>query len=243
MPCLNMRRDKKFFSKRGASKIGVYLLLIFCFISLSEAEEHWTRKHYLSIGLGVDLTQGDLDGKSSAISKSGSSREIVYAPNLATFFFPELELGANLNQHSIFLNGSYASPATNFAKKEPERTDETETATWRLGLGYRYNFFWPEPFQVFAGLSYSFMHLSTQDNCFFEKEGEISRGDATLMGNGFDVSAGMLYFIGNHLSMEMHLRFRTMAFTHVFTDNESGALDEFYWHFMEEMLVRISYHF
>ncbi len=220
-----------------------FALINIFFVVDGNASENWQRKHYVSIGVGAAITQGDLDGEKDSHA-SGSIKETIYAPNLGTYVLPELELGALINQHTIFLSGSYAAPATNFAKKNLWYVDETETQIYNLGLGYRYNFFWPDPFQISAGLSYSFAYLNTEKNAYLLKEGDLLRSDATMMGNGFALHGVLLYFLSNHFVMEMNVRFRTMVYSRLSTDNVSSSdWDSSFWQYSEEITVRFAYYF
>lgn len=225
-------------------KLTFILSLACLFTSTIYAEDSWTRKHFISLGAGATITHGDLDGKSSIVAKDAEIEESIFLPNLGSFLLPELTLGANLNQHTIALDFSYATPATNFAKGTI-LVDETETSILRVGLGYRYNFFWPERFQVFTGLNYTFMHLSTEDNAFFKDEdNNDKRSSATLMGNGFSVNLGVAYFIHPRVSMELHGRFRTMIYSSISSDeNGTCEINDPFVHFMEEVVLNISYHF
>lgn len=220
------------------------LFVFLAFFLTVHAEESWTRKHFISLGAGATVTHGDLEGETSIRAKDTETEETIFLPNLGSFLLPELTIGANLNQHTIALDFSYATPATNFAKGTL-LVDETETSILRVGLGYRYNFFWPERFQVFAGLNYTFMHLSTEDNAFFKDEDENEkRSSATLMGNGFSLNLGVTYFIHPSISMDLHGRFRTMIFSSISSDeNGTCEIDDPFVQFMEEVVLNVSYHF
>lgn len=221
----------------------VFLLVFASMLATANAADRWVRKHYISLGAGVDFTQGDLDGKTKLESSGTDYDEKVFAPNLATYIIPDIEIGANLNMHTIFVDFMYSVPETNFGKGT-SYVDETETTLWRIGLGYRYNFFWPEPFQVAVGLSYSFMYLTTSDNAYYEGDDGSGRSDATMMGNGFALEASLTYFLTRHVSMSMDGRFRTMFFSSVSTDeNGKCDLDDVFVQFTEEVIVKVSYHF
>lgn len=212
------------------------------FVTLASAEG-WKRTHYVSIGAGATISQGDLEGVKKETIKTDESVETVYAPNLGIYLMPELEIGAEFNQHTIFLDLSFCSPTTNYGK-ESEEGDETSTDIARIGLGYRYNFFWPEAFQIFAGIGYSFMYLSTEGNAYLKKDGNTSRSDGVLMGNGFAGDVGTLYYLTRHVTMEMHIRLRTMFFASVGTD-ENGFTDlsDSYTQTSEELALKFAYHF
>jgi hypothetical protein len=226
-------------------KLAKLFLIAFCICAISSfANENWTRTHFISAGFGAAITQGDLEGEKSLLAKDAGKEETIFLPNLGSFLMPEFEIGANLNQHTVSLDFSFSSPKTNFAKGT-NLVEETETDILRLGLGYRYNFLWPEPFQIFVGLNYSFMHLKTTNNAFFIDENDnTKRSDATLMGNGFSINSGLLYFIHKNISMELHARFKTMFFSNVSSEeNGTCEMDEAQIQFMEEVFLRFSFHF
>ncbi len=217
-----------------------FTILVLC--SLASADG-WLRSYYVSLGAGAAITQGDLEGEKSNVEKSDKSTETTYAPYLGIYFMPELELGVNLNQHTVSVDLSYSEPTTNFAKGTAF-VDETSTDVFRLALSYRYNFFWPEPFQVFAGASYAFTYLSTEDNAILVQGDKVTKSDAVLMGNGFSLNVGTFYYLTRHVTMEMHSRFRTMFFNSVGTDeNGFSDLDDSYKQTAIELLLKFAYHF
>jgi len=209
----------------------------------ANAQQSWLREYFVSVGAGASVTQGDLEGKKSNVVKSEESTETTYAPNLGVYFMPEVELGANMNQHTVSVDLSYADPTTNFGKGTDDG-DETSTDIFKLGLNYRYNFFWPDPFQIFAGASYVFHYMSTENNAVLVTKDNTTKSDAVLMGNGFSINVGTFYYLSRHLTMEMHLRFKTMFYGSVGTDENSfSSLDHSYKQTAEELLLKFAYHF
>ena len=222
--------------------LKIVIFLLFSIVASLFADEKWTRTHYFAVGAGVAITQGDLEGEKKIVAADDSFTEQIFLPNLGVYPIPEIEFGANLNQHTIFVMGSYTNPTTNFSKKEAKYAGETDTKIFLLGLGYNYNFFWNEPFQVALGASYSFQYLSTESNAYFEENKTLKSEDAAFMGNGFAVQTSLIYFISRHVSMNGRLRFRAMYYSHVFTDNISGGVSGT-WQFFEEVVLHIAFHF
>lgn len=221
-------------------KFLFYALIVLATLAPAKDLVH---SYYVSIGAGAAITQGDLEGKKKTVIKNNESEEIVYAPYLGIYITPEFEFGANLNQHTIALDFAYSKPATNYAK-ETVFAQERDSDVLRLGLGYRYNFFWPEPFQVFLGLGYSFMYLNTEENAVILKDQTVYRNDATYLGNSFGVSLGTFYYISRHLTMEMHTRIRKTFFFSVGTDSSDFyTLDNPLKQYSEEVVLKFAYHF
>lgn len=193
--------------------------------------------------MGAALTQGDLEGKKKITDKTGEYSELDLVPNTGFYIIPEIEAGVNMNQHSVFVDLAYSDPVTTYGLNTAEG-DETDTDIYRLGLGYRYNFFWPELFQPFIGINYSFMYLETTKNVYLTTDQGTSRKDGILMGNGFALHGGVLYYVERHITMQLHARFRTMFFSTIGTDeNGTRDLDKSLKHFSEELIFKIACHF
>ncbi len=222
-------------------KITVLLLLLF--FALTHADNNWVKSYYFSVGFGGAFTQGDLDGNKRISTTENGTTEVDIFPNTGFYIIPELETGANLNQHTVFVDLSYSYPKTSYGL-DTEEADETNTNIFRLGFGYRYNFFWPNLFQPFVGLNYSYMYLNTRNNVYIYTLEDVSRTNGAVMGNGVALHGGVLYYVEKHITMQLHARVRAMFFSKFGNDvNGNRDLDSSLKHFSEELIFKIACHF
>lgn len=225
----------------------MYKVFVFIctFAAFAAAQEyHVTRTHYIALGLDATFNTGDFDGKGTYKIDSDKDPETVYNPYLGTFFVPSIELGANLNQHTVSLVFGMWKPKTNYGKNTDEYTENTANF-WRISIAYRYNFFWPENFQIGPGIDYTFARLSVNKSAFGkDKYGDETRGGTVHSGNGFTPSINIRYFFGSGLGMDAAIRYRLMYYRYVTTPaNGFCNLDNANWEHTAEIGIKLFYQF
>lgn len=203
----------------------------------------WHRSHYIALGVEAPFSWGDLDGKGSFVADDDEG-ETIYIPRLGTFPLPTIEIGANINQHTIAVSFAMWEPDVNYGKGTDNYT-ETDANYWRAMFEYRYYFFWPEDFQVGLGLSYSFSRYSVHSAVFGkDKYDEDKRSTAIYGGNGFAPSINLRYEITQHLGLDAALRYRLMYFGSVSTDDGGYSdLSENLWENFFEISAKAYFQF
>jgi hypothetical protein len=222
-------------------------ILVLVLASLSFAGGlHIVRSHYIALGLDATFTQGDMDGKGYVETNDDEdAKERVYIPNLSSFFIPNIEIGANMNQHTIAVSFGMWNPSVGYAEDDSSLATEKEANYWRASVEYRYNFFWPEKFQLALGLAYSFARLEVNGSVIGHDEyGSEKIGNAVHSGNGIAPSFTMHYLITDNIGIDIALRYRLLSFGSVSTpDNGFCALDKSLYQHFGELGMKLFYQF
>ncbi len=203
------------------------------------------RSHYIALGLDASFSWGDMDGKGTLETNNDEDApETLYIPNMSDFIVPNIEIGANINQHTIAASFGMWTPTVGYAEDTPDVTEKGANF-WRFSVEYRYNFFWPENFQLALGLAYSFARLEVENSVMGTDDyGNATRGNATHTGNGIAPSATFHYLISDNIGADITLRYRLLSFGSVTTpDNGFCSLDESLWQHFGELGARLFYQF
>ena len=222
------------------------LLLVLTLAALSFASgHHLVRSHYIALGLDASFTQGDMDGKGYVETNDDEdAEERVYIPNLNTFFIPNIEIGANINQHTIAVSFGMWNPSVGYAEDTSLATKK-DANYWRASVEYRYNFFWPEKFQLALGLAYSFARLEVKGSVIGHDEyGNEKTGKAIHSGNGIAPSFTIHYLLTDNIGFDLALRYRFLSFGSVSTpDNGFCSLDKSLYQHFGELGAKLFYQF
>ena len=221
-------------------------LWVLALASLSFASgPHIVRSHYIALGLDASFTQGDMDGKGYVETNDDEdAKERVYIPNLSTFLIPNIEIGANINQHTIAVSFGMWKPSVGYAEDTTLAT-EKEANYWRASVEYRYNFFWPERFQLALGLAYSFARLEVKGSVIgHDPYGNEEIGNAIHSGNGIAPSFTIHYLVTDNIGVDLALRYRLLSFGSVSTpDNGFCSLDKSLYQHFGELGMKLFYQF
>ncbi len=202
-------------------------------------EEYWERSHYIALGADVSLSKGNLNGRKIVTAGREAKVEQTAVPELGHFIVPNVELGANMNAHTIAISFGIWKPNLETQKYTREESEERGWF-WRVGAEYRYYFLFPEVFQIGLGLNYSFTRISLPKAAESENQmGNITKGEAIFSGNGPALVTSARYYLNGNFALEAILRARLISFGYV-TTPESGFsdLDDSLWQFFGELGVR-----
>lgn len=202
----------------------IRLMLVLFLAVYSFADDFWTRTHYLGLGINGYLTTGDLKDDRSISLDEDSLSETFNLPVLEHSIIPEIEVGVNINAHSVGLLFGYNS-------------FESDYSYFRIGVDYRYFLFWPEPFQLGFGLNYTYMRITSDDNVetTSTEKNDTVIGDGVLMGNGASAISSVRYYFTERWGAEFSLKYRLFFYSSLNT-KECGTcgIDETqYQHFGE----------
>lgn len=199
----------------------------------------WHRSYFVSLGLDVLFSVGgDLDGKGFLEAEGEDADETVYIPYIGTFPLPSIEAGVNFNQHTIAVHFGIWNPDVNYGKDTDVYTGN-DANFWRVGVEYRYYFFWPDDFMVGPGLGYAFSRLSVHGAAFGNDkyDGEY-REAAVFAANSFALSANIRYKV-RPFGIDVAFRYRPTFIRSLSTETGGYSdLSETLWHHMAEICVK-----
>jgi hypothetical protein len=217
----------------------VFLVLLAGASALFGFEEYWVRTHYIALGADISLSKGNMNGQKILTAGETAEAERTAVPEIGHFIVPNVELGANMNAHTVALSFGIWKPNMETEKYTSEESKERGWF-WRVGAEYRYYFLFPEVFQIGLGINYSFTRISLPKAVESEDStGTPTQGEAVFSGNGPAFVASARYYLNDNLALEAVLRARLISFGYV-TTPESGFsnLDDSLWQFFGELGVR-----
>lgn len=191
---------------RLVSKFVFFALVI---LSLVMAEDtYWERSHYFGLRLNGSWSGGDIKKSNSIALKDSLSKEEFFLPSWQREWTAELELGANMNAHSIaFLYLPYAKLKN--------------ASYFRVGLAYTYYLLFPQALQFGLGFNLSYTKISLSKNVLTQeltdKDSKEIRSDGSLMGNAFSPILSMKYYFNPYLGAELALQYRYFLFSSLYT--------------------------
>lgn len=223
-----------------------FFLAVFCILSATVSktfsyEPTWIRSHYIALGADFSLSKGHFNGKKilSASDEEGVEPENTAVPELGHFIVPNVELGANMNAHTIAVSLGIWKPKLEYAKNSNDPQEE-RALFWRLGVEYRYYFFWPEKFQFGLGLNYSFTRISVPHAVSgYDSMGSSTTGKVIFSGNGAALVTSGRYYLNDHFALEASFKPKIISFGFITTPaNGFSGLDDSLWQFFAELGVK-----
>lgn len=200
----------------------------------------WHRSYFISLGVDALFSLGgDLNGDGAIEANGDDTDDVVYLPHIGSFPLPNIEAGVNFNQHTISVNFGIWQPDVRYGE-DTDYFTEDDANYWRLGVEYRYYFFWPEDFMIGPGLGYAFARYSVHGAAIgFDKYDGEYREAAVFATNSFAVSANMRYKI-RPFGMDVALRYRPTFIRSLSTETAGYcSLSETLWHHMIEVSARV----
>ncbi|SHI84087.1 outer membrane beta-barrel protein [Fibrobacter sp. UWP2] len=213
---------------------------LLCAFTISHADEdegYWPRSYYINLGFGAVATRGDVNERAISVTDSTGAKSIIYTPAIEIMPMPDITLGVNIRCFSLDIDFQYWN-SSNELIDNPEVTEKY--TYWRFGFEFMYNFFWPDFFQIGAGIGYSYTNLKTENSAYIG--GKIQNSE--LMGSGFAFITNIHYYITDNFSMVPAIKIYENWFKAV-NSKATGTLDldPYLWQTYVMVSVGLQYQF
>ena len=162
----------------------------------------WPRNYFASIGFNVIANRGDFTDHTEQIKNGEDPEQTIFFPITKVLVAPDYNIGVNIREFTLAGSFQYWSMTGTMSDIYPGAEKEQKMRYWRFGIEFTYNFFYPDNFQVGAGLGYSFTSIKTNNSAFDEKE----LSHAEVMGSGVAIVTNMKYFITEHFGLSPSIR-------------------------------------
>ena len=204
-------------------KILTLFILAFVVTAASAYEEnYWPRSYFISAGMGVMATTGDLNERAITVKDTSGNKMKAYPPDISLMGNPEFMVGVNIREFTLAVAFQYWKADQKLVKLSTEES----CRYWRLGFEFTYNFFWPDYFQIGLGGGFSYTSLKTENSTFNGEEFH----DTEFMGSGIALVANVQYYFNNNIAVVPAVKFYRNWFKNVYTeDSENRDLDPYLW--------------
>ena len=189
------------------------------------AEDAWPRTFFVSGGMGLYASKGDLNERVLTNSDTAGNKQTIHSPALEIFASPDFSLGVNVREFSFGFNFQIWKSEQTINGFENESV-KGNNLYWRISMEFTYNLFWPEFFQIGLGGSMSYTTLTTDNTAF--TDGVASESE--LMGSSVGFIADIKYYLFDNLAIVPYAKVYENWFRNVYTE-ASGLcdLDSYMW--------------
>lgn len=215
------------------------IILSLFFATAAFAEEAWPRNFFVSGGIGLYATKGDLNERVLSVKDSAGQKRSIHSPALDIFASPDFTIGVNVREFTFGINFQIWN-SEQVINGFPDESVKGDNLFWRIAMEFTYNLFWPEFFQVGLGGGYSYTTLTTENTAYMGDE----VAESELMGSAIGLHANVKYYLYDNLAIVPFLKIYETWYRNVYTE-ESGLcdIDSYMWQTFFFVGVNVQFQF